>query len=320
MDRSSRLGCWRPLTVCRQWLSPHRSPTTATSIPHRALGHPDLQLNSAASLLVTLRWNTVKANVDLAVTDPNGFRVAKAQSRYQPTSLDFDASVTGAYSLTVSIKKGSTDYTLSGVVTPLAVPSPQPSESPSPDPSPSPTTTPTPSDPPSPTASPSSPADPGPSTSPSPSTSPAPLACSEVLGPGGGEPRERDGGPSRRFHVLPYPRYLPRHVHHQGGDGSCNPDCGRAFKPLQGMTMMDVRCDDNDNQCAGGGIGLLLVENSELDHNGLDPVFLDQSKRSAGAIKRVDGDIVVRNAYIHTTDGWASGAITVIAHSSWRTA
>jgi hypothetical protein len=85
------------------------------------------------------------------------------------------------------------------------------------------------------------------------------------------------------------------------GDLSCRPDCGRAFSPGAGMTMRNVRCHHNDNQCIGSGGGHVLVVNSELDHNGMDEAFWGFS---AAAIKRVrTSSLEVRNSSIHD-NGW----------------
>jgi len=104
-----------------------------------------------------------------------------------------------------------------------------------------------------------------------------------------------DGEPTAHFFVLSL------NIRGADGDGVCAPDCGRAFKPAQGITLRNVRCHHNDNLCIGGGGGFpTVVLNSEIDHNGIVKAFRGVS---AGGIKQVSGTMIVRGSRIHDNLG-----------------
>ena len=95
------------------------------------------------------------------------------------------------------------------------------------------------------------------------------------------------------------------------GDTACQPNCGRAFRATGTVTLIDIRCHDNMNQCAGGGGGGVIMLDSECDNNGEPPFTVDPlgpgNPRSAACIKKASTgvDIVeVRNSFIHH-NGWA---------------
>lgn len=92
------------------------------------------------------------------------------------------------------------------------------------------------------------------------------------------------------------------------GDFSCNPNCGRAFRVTGIITIRDVRCHHNDNQCAGSGGGGVRMFNSECDNNGWGEAFnVNSSDRSGACIKKASTNmeiVEVRDSYIHH-NGWA---------------
>ena len=92
------------------------------------------------------------------------------------------------------------------------------------------------------------------------------------------------------------------------GDAACQPNCGRAFRVSGVVTLRDIRCHDNENQCAGGGGGGVKMFDSECDHNGFGPAFTADSKTRSGAcIKKASNGmeiVEVRRSFIHH-NGWA---------------
>ena len=92
------------------------------------------------------------------------------------------------------------------------------------------------------------------------------------------------------------------------GDAACQPNCGRAFRATGVVTLVDIRCHDNDNQCAGGGGGGVRMFDSGCDRNGFGPAFTqDSSTRSGACIKKASSGmeiLEVRNSFIHH-NGWA---------------
>lgn len=88
------------------------------------------------------------------------------------------------------------------------------------------------------------------------------------------------------------------------GTAACSPECGRAFIGNgESLTITDVRCHNNDNQCVGSGAADLHFVNNECDHNGT-PEFAAAANRSTACIKRIRGASTaivteVRNSFIH---------------------
>jgi hypothetical protein len=88
------------------------------------------------------------------------------------------------------------------------------------------------------------------------------------------------------------------------GDSACAPDCGRAFVGTgESLTLYDIRCHDNDNQCVGSGAADLHFVNNECDHNGTLE-FAAAAARSTACIKRIRGASTaivteVRDSFIH---------------------
>jgi len=89
-----------------------------------------------------------------------------------------------------------------------------------------------------------------------------------------------------------------------GNPSVCGADCGRAFVGNgDSLTVTDVRCHDNQNQCVGSGSADLHFVGNECDHNG-NAAFAAATARSTSCIKRVRGgasDITteVRDSFIH---------------------
>ena len=95
------------------------------------------------------------------------------------------------------------------------------------------------------------------------------------------------------------------------GDAACQPNCGRAFRITGTVTLVDIRCHHNMNQCAGGGGGGVIMLDSECDHNGVPPFTVDPegpgNPRSAACIKKASTGVErveVRGSHIHHS-GWA---------------
>jgi hypothetical protein len=89
-----------------------------------------------------------------------------------------------------------------------------------------------------------------------------------------------------------------------GNPNVCGADCGRAFIGNgDSLTITDVRCHDNQNQCVGSGSADLHFIGNECDHNG-NAAFAAATAKSTACIKRVrggDSDITteVRDSFIH---------------------
>lgn len=89
------------------------------------------------------------------------------------------------------------------------------------------------------------------------------------------------------------------------GDAACAPNCGRAFRATGVVTLVDIRCHHNMNQCAGGGGGGVRMLDSECDHNGVPP--FTEPPRSAACIKKASNgvDVIhVEGNRIHH-NGWS---------------
>ncbi len=88
------------------------------------------------------------------------------------------------------------------------------------------------------------------------------------------------------------------------GDSTCDPDCGRAFKGNgDDLTLLRVRCHDNENQCIGTGGATVHLLSSECDHNGNAEFAAFTETRSLSCTKRVRGGSTifteVRDSFIH---------------------
>ena len=89
------------------------------------------------------------------------------------------------------------------------------------------------------------------------------------------------------------------------GDVSCAPDCGRAFLATgEQLTLRNVRCHHNENQCIGSGAADVIMKKSECDHNGNLEFVSFTNVRSTACIKRVRGasssiTTVIEKSHIH---------------------
>lgn len=80
-------------------------------------------------------------------------------------------------------------------------------------------------------------------------------------------------------------------------DDLCEPDCGRGVGgPGSNLTVKNVRATSNENQGVGGTGPGLLIEDSELDHNGTPEAT--NGKVSAAGVKAVNS-FTVRDSYVH---------------------
>jgi hypothetical protein len=89
------------------------------------------------------------------------------------------------------------------------------------------------------------------------------------------------------------------------GDASCAPACGRAMLASGSkLTVDDVRCHDNENQCIGTGGASLVFTNNECDHNGNQEFVSFTNVRSTSCIKRVrgSGSVTITGNDIHDNE------------------
>jgi hypothetical protein len=79
------------------------------------------------------------------------------------------------------------------------------------------------------------------------------------------------------------------------------PNTGRGISGGADLTLTDVRLTDNDNQGVGGTSAGLVIDRSEIDHNGggSNGAFYAQDGRETAAGIKTVHDATITNSYIH---------------------